>query len=353
MKNFYIFCLLLISNLGKAQNPAFIKFFDSNKFEIADQKQAASVLYYFTDSLLGNSKKFLLKEYFQNGKLKMIGTSYFENEREFFEGQFHYYNEQGKLSEITTFSKGYKLGASYHFYPNRKLKKEIVYEFNFQHDRSLEILENQGTYYESTLARGKLMEYVDSLGNVIISKGNGTIKQMVNYLGEDFVEEGTYENGLKSGQWKLVNLSASKIYLENYKNGELLKGELYYQGKKIKYKQYLKQPILPVFQFLKVKLMPIKTRASAYYHFSYFIYPNGNDNEIYKQVLAKFYLVIDVNNKIIDVEFATLLPKAVSSKLKQEFMASKGYVSAYFRGEPTKVKLPYYLTVFYGKDIVD
>ena len=293
---------------------------------------------------------FVIKEYYQNGIIKMIGSSYFKGNLEYFDGQFNYYDSEGQLIETTVFKKGYKLGNSYHFYANRKLKKELFYEYHPQHDTSLRILENQGLNHESIFARGRVIEYRDSIGNKIVSAGNGSVKLAVNYLGDDFIEEGSYVNGLKEGEWTLIAQQGGKTYVESYRKGKLIVGTYLNAGKRKKYKYLLSRPKVENINFIasyrEEVISPTTDYQKTYLTDINNSFLEGNSSI---DIIVECNLVIDKTGRLLDVEFFELMPKAISERIIEEVKRKGTFSAGRYRGEAKQMKLPHRLTFRYYK----
>lgn len=356
MNKLIFFLFLLLSTEVVAQTPAYVRYYDSAQLESGRKDGAVFTRFYFKSDTALINDTFTIREYAHHGKMNMIGSVYFKNDREFRHGTFNFYDESGTLREIINYKNGYKFGMAYSFYPNRELKKEVNYEYHTQHDTSLEILEGQGLNHESTFARGKLLTYIDSLGVKVITNGNGYLKLGVEYLGEAFLEEGKYANGLKEGLWTLTLKGSTITYSERYKDGDFVDGVLLKDGIATKYKYQLQRPTLPRINFVKSYVATNETlNDGRLYQHNFYAHPGTAllDNIKYKKVRADFKFVIDEQNKLNDIEFVTFLPKEVREKLKSEFLALKYFRSGVFRGQKRAMKLPSWLIVYYDENLID
>ena len=346
----------LLSTKVIAQTPAYVRYYDSAQLESGKKDGAAFTRFYFKSDTAEINDTFTIREYAHNGKISMIGSAYFKNDRELRHGTFNFYDDSGTLREIINYKDGYKFGLAYSFYPNRKLKKEVNYEYHTQHDTSLQILEGQGLNHESTFARGKLLTYIDSLGVTVITNGNGYLKIGVDYLGEAFLEEGKYSSGLKEGLWSLTAKGSTITYSEHYKDGDFVGGVLLKDGIATKYKYQLQRPRIPRLDFVRTYIAPNEAlNDGKLYQCNFYVYPGTAllDDINYKKVRADFKFVLDEHSKLKDIEFVTFLPKEVREKLKSEFMALKYFHSGVYRGEKRAMKLPSWLTVYYDENLID
>ena len=351
----FIFCVLFVSVIACAQNPVYVKYYNTGGLEVANKDSASYLRYYYKDTTQ-NANSYLIKEYYQTGKIKTIGSLYVVNGRERFNRTFNHYDENGVLRETVSYKDGYKLGASYSFYPNRKLKKEVIYDFNTQHDISLQIMEQQGINHDSMMAKGRLMEYVDTLGNKIITRGNGFFKEDVSYFGEQVLEEGNYVNGFKHGEWKLTTKDEAKVYIEKYKNGTFVEGDLHAYGKKHKYEKIVQQPNYQLFSANNTGLygpaLAVKLRISFqdYLREIGFKYADTWTENIEK-VMVSYNVIIDERGKYVDLEMITLLPDGVVSALKKEYQKIGFFSKGYYRGQAKQMKYPSRLILSYPKDL--
>lgn len=150
-----------------------------------------------------------VKEYYKNGKLKLIGKSA-KVEYNSLEGQCVFYYPSGIKQQVANYKKNLLSGDVYAYYPNGKLHTYKQYKTS-----------QEATYPPSYL----IIACNDSTGKVLAADSNGY------YIGysSDFksvVEEGNIKAGLRDGKWKGSNGNQKYLvtFEEEYRNGKLTSG---------------------------------------------------------------------------------------------------------------------------------
>lgn len=175
-------------------------------------------------------------------KLKLTGSGYFANNRIVYHGDFKVYNENEVKFQEFSFDNGKSTGLITEYFDNgslfRKLERVSAvdgYDFN-RAGADGNHVPNFGHYLF------KVNYLADASGKTLIEYGNGHLFERLNYLGEDFIEEGNYVDGFRSGVWKGKNSSGTKSYQEHYKKGVLKHGTLMAGGIKISYSKIFTAP---------------------------------------------------------------------------------------------------------------
>lgn len=186
---------------------------------------------------------FSFKDFYKTDhKLKLSGAGYFLKGVLKFHGNFTTYNFDGTKAEELSFEHGENKGEIIEYFKNGQIHRKserIKVRDMYEYDRSHAESNNLPNYSYYTY---KINYFADSLNKVFIRNGNGYLVQNLNYLGEDFIEEGNFKDGFRDGIWKGKNLSGSKTYLENYKKGMLQNGVFTAHGKETKYAKLFTAP---------------------------------------------------------------------------------------------------------------
>ncbi len=143
---------------------------------------------------------FVVKEYYKNGKLKMVGSSK-NNKTLKFQGPRVFFFQNGHRSLMSTYEDGEPLGDELAYYPNGKLYYNTTYK-----------ADHKPLCYELR----------DSTGQVLTQGGNG---KWIQYT-DDFKSikaEGPVVDGLRNGEWhvKVIGLD----YVQVYQNGRFVSSE--------------------------------------------------------------------------------------------------------------------------------
>lgn len=186
---------------------------------------------------------FTFIDFYKSGhKLKLSGAGYWQNKVLKFHGNFTTYNFDGTKAEELSFEHGENKGEIIDFFTNSQIHRKserIKVRDMYEYDRSHAELNHLPNYSYYTY---KINYLADSSNKVLIKNGNGFLAQNLNYLGEDFIEEGNFKDGFRDGVWKGKNLSGSLTYQETYKKGVLQNGILTAHGRKTKYNKLFTAP---------------------------------------------------------------------------------------------------------------
>jgi TonB family protein len=168
---------------------------------------------------------YVIKGYYKNGKLKLLGFSKTNNLNLKFEGKVTAFFPNGQKMRITNYDNGQMTGDIIEFYPNGMFYNR-------------EKISKSSTGEEKTL----LMDCSDSNGKVLAKNGNGTWLKLNGELTK-VTEEGPVVNGIEEGEWHHKSDSVEAI--TEYKNGKIVSvASLYKSGSKI-YSYVEKAPTFP------------------------------------------------------------------------------------------------------------
>jgi TonB family protein len=176
-----------------------------NSGEIVLKKDSADYFRITFPSDKTDRDLYVVKEFYVNGKPKMIGKSAvpFPNFKK--QGVFVEYFKNGQKKRIENFENGSPTGDILTYYPNGKLYHNENYDA-------------EGNQF-------KVTECGDSTGNILAQNGNG---RCINY-DADFklvTGEGPIANGLKDGEWH-GDANDSVKYVCIYNNGISVSGTSY------------------------------------------------------------------------------------------------------------------------------
>lgn len=140
--------------------------------------------------------------YYENGRLS--STGYYQQDNK--EGLWKNYYENGYLQSEGNYSEGDKNGLWKYYYMNGVLKQELYH-----------IIRKKG------LDEERMVTFSDSLGNITVKKGNG--KYYYFDPSTKWVEEGSYADSVKTGEWKGKDQDGKSSYVEEYKEGNCINGK--------------------------------------------------------------------------------------------------------------------------------
>ena len=155
------------------------------------------------------SALFNVTEFYKNGNRKLVGKSTVIDPPKYEEQRVTYY-ESGLRQNLSTFSKGEKVGKSFEYYTNGKLYRAIKFP-----DSPVE---------KSMDAQFDIIASFDSLGVAKVTNGEG------DYIGysDNFkyvTEAGKVHNGKRDGVWTGESKNIHSTFTETYKDGEFIGGE--------------------------------------------------------------------------------------------------------------------------------
>jgi hypothetical protein len=148
------------------------------------------------------------------------------NSQGFQDGNFVEFFPSGKMKERGSYKNGRKVGLAMSYYPSGK-SKSILQFFPEEHTIS---------HWPET--DFKILDYWDSTGNQIVTKGNGMCHCT---LVSGRREVGKVADGLRDSLWSEYS-GETLILMEDYFNGKMIDGVRYYKGKPFKYKKFESLP---------------------------------------------------------------------------------------------------------------
>jgi len=231
------FCCLFIffNSFAQRQNVYFFK--NPNKrVKIADSADWTRIISE-NDSM---PHKYIVKEYYKNGKPKLLGQSLYIDSL-VLDGNCLFYYPNGKKKRYSHYEQAQLHGDSYKYFPNGRVYSYIKYAPFIP------------LAYAKTPLPTLILAVNDSTGKELVINGNG---YFIDY-DDDFktvLEEGNLKDGLKEGEWKgmhyWLNDDGIKTdvitFTEHYKTGKLISGESTDANKKL-YK-YNEQEVAPKFK---------------------------------------------------------------------------------------------------------
>jgi TonB family protein len=138
-------------------------------------------------------------------------------------GDFVSFYENGNRESAGKYKDGNRIGLFIDWYKSKKLRMQSTYE-------------GAGTN------EPRIMQYWDSLGNMLVRDGEGTCECILDDYEDGLVQRGKVANGLKHETWKGYK-GGVQVFDEVYKNGELLNGKSFDQsGEVYPYSKILELP---------------------------------------------------------------------------------------------------------------
>jgi len=157
-----------------------------------------------------------VKEYYLNGKIRLVGKSVADIARSFqngdilLDGDCITYDQDGKKQSFVNYIAGQKNGMEYRYFPNGSIYCSISNE------------------YKGSAFKPKVLyrDCYDLNGNLICKDGNG---QWIEYDQRDNIElKGPVKDGLKEGVWHgIAKINPSIKYICKYNKGEMTGGTGY------------------------------------------------------------------------------------------------------------------------------
>lgn len=204
----FLLSACLLYNSSSAQQV--VTYHDNKGAETKDKSKTAFIRTIEADPAFLPLFKF--KEHFTDGQLRKDGFVKSIAGLQF-EGKLVVYNMKGiKLSE-EFYQNNRPLGEASYYYDNGQLKKQVNY---LNPPKEYRVFSHHNLFVE-------LINYYDSLGNILIDNGNGFLR--IDHE-KGLYDEGSYTNKLKHGQWKGIFIARSNPanYEEVYENGKLISG---------------------------------------------------------------------------------------------------------------------------------
>lgn len=206
-----VFLFILSTNIVQAQ----IIFRTYHKNNNAETKNLDEALYYREIAIAEDQSLIVTERYISTDKTKLYGHYNNIKEKKFVGQKFQAYsNGKIKAKEKYSFDAILIDTAEYYHY-NGKLK--IAYNYPYQ-------VEKEKTKVTDTL----ILLFQDSLGNRHLVNGNGYAELYIeSNTGDDTlynIEKGNFQNHKKTGEWTGKFLNGKYTFIEQYEDGQLIKG---------------------------------------------------------------------------------------------------------------------------------
>lgn len=173
--------------------------------------------------------KYVIKDYYLNGKLQMEGPS-IEQDTTIFDGEVTHYYKTGIMQSSTFFKNGILDGHATEFFEDGVIKRVIPYDNGIQNGVYKEYYPNgqlNGTIeFKNDVRDGFYVEYYDN-GNkkaqITFSQGEKDGKFLEFYSDGSIKNSAFFENGILQGETKMYDadgqLKNSGSFLDNQKHG--------------------------------------------------------------------------------------------------------------------------------------
>lgn len=214
----FLFCL--IAHAQKKQNVYFLK---KNGTEVT-LKDSADYIRIIEEPDSGENY-FPIKEFYANGKRKLIGKVSSFNPNIIYEGTVITYYQNGIKESSINYTNNVKTGNAFYFFTDGRVKKHKDYSTS-----------TNGTN------ESRLIYQIDTLGKVLVKDGTGYLIDTTNYKDKSIIEEGNYSNGFKEGEWKGRTVPEKSTFVENYSHGNLVSGTSIIGDNKYFYKTLMTPP---------------------------------------------------------------------------------------------------------------
>lgn len=247
------------------------------------------------------------------------------------------------VRKITKPAYGKTLYIEDHYRANAKMARKIEMEevfLTYSFDRAFGQLNNVPDFnYHSV----KLNYQADTAGATQVENGNGYLVETLNYLGEDFTEEGQYVGGRKSGVWKGKNALGTKFFEEVYHHGVLKRGFATFKGATTKYTTLF---TAPDYKYTNNHIAQLYLEDIGFYK-KYVPHYRKRDRGDY-WILAT--LVVDENGYVAEVDFdKPIANQKVAEDIRTTLLNMPKWKPARLRGINTKAKyacaIPFFKTM--------
>ncbi|WP_259069579.1 TonB family protein [Mucilaginibacter sp. X4EP1] len=218
---------VLLINISYAQKKDSAVYYLNKKGAVVASKNDAdySMVFLQPDSAVDKTL-YIIKGYYKNGALKLVGYSKTNNLNLKFQGRVTVFFPDGHKMRIMNYENGEMIGDITEFYPNGMFYNR-------------ETISKLSTGEEKTL----LMDCSDSNGKVLAKGGKGTWLKLNGELTK-VTEEGPIVNGVEEGDWHSRKSDSVETVTE-YKNGKIISvADVYKSGKKV-YSYLEKAPAFP------------------------------------------------------------------------------------------------------------
>jgi TonB family protein len=218
--------VLLISTAFAQKSDSSVYYLNKKGAVVSAKDDADYKMVFLPPDSAVDKSLFVIKGYYKNGKLKLLGYSKTNNLNLKFQGKVTVFFPDGHKMRITNYENGEMIGDITEFYPNGMFYNR-------------ETISKSATGEEKTL----LQDCSDSNGKVLAKNGNGTWLKLNGELTK-VTEAGPVVNGIEEGEWH-SRKSDSIEMLTEYKNGKISSvASVYKLGEKV-YSYLEKAPVFP------------------------------------------------------------------------------------------------------------
>lgn len=294
--------------LAQRQNVYFLK--DNGKY--VDVRDSADYVRIVRDPDSGTVLYNVLEFYLDGNKKLMAKSSAIDPPK--YEGMCVGYYPNEKKHTIISYKKGSKVGESYEFYPNGELYLELSYPDN----------NNRGNDFDNNYL---IKENTDSLGNALVTDGNGHAK----FYDDKFTyiqEEGDVKDGKRNSEWKGNSENPKITFTETYNNGVLITGTAIGEdGKNVTYTQYREVP--PQFKG--------GTQGFGRYLRNNINYPvYAREKNIQGKVILSF--VVEKNGELTEVKVNKSVDPGIDAEAVRVLKQSPKWLPGTMFGKPVRVR---------------
>lgn len=210
MKTLFVFFLgLLVLDVAFAQKKdTLVYYLDNSAKEVSNKADADVILMISPPDPTVNKNLFIVKGYYPNGKIKLLGSSTTPALPLNLHGVYYTFYPNGHKSRMQTFENGKLVGNIVEYYPNGEIYTVKTY------------IENGPPLFQ---------ECRDSTGVVLAEKGNGIWIDFGGDFGSVGIK-GKVEKGMPQGVW-VKKLNDSVTFEKMFKNGDLLSADRIYSYK--------------------------------------------------------------------------------------------------------------------------
>ena len=201
----FITSSVVIINAASAQKDTSLYYLTNAGRVVSTKDSADFFLFILPPDTSVDKNLFVVKEYYSNGKIRVIGGSLTNDLNLKFQGPQVTFFPNGHKMSIRNFNNGELTGDILEFYPNGHFYNKKSYEKTVKEETEL-----------------LLKDCSDSTGVVLAENGNGKwLNYDVNF--KKVTEEGKIEKGYRTGEWKQINYYGNynikgDTVLKNYGN---------------------------------------------------------------------------------------------------------------------------------------
>ncbi|MCO5947715.1 TonB family protein [Mucilaginibacter flavidus] len=286
-----------------AQQSGLIYYLKNNGTLVSAKDSADYSMVVFPPDTSADKNLYLVREYYKDGKLKLVTTSKTNDLNLKYQGAYVSYFSSGRKMRIGTFDNGEPAGHEIEYFPNGQLYNTKDY---------------------STDKKVLLMTCKDQAGGTLAENGNGKwIEYDENF--KDTTAQGDVLGGVMQGKWRgKINDSVS---FEN----EYINGRLKSAAKRFKYQ-------LPKDVIVKVDVFPqFVGGMEAFYKYlgRTMMYPvAARENNIQGKVIVSF--IVEKDGSLSDFKMTRSIP-ALDAEALRVLKLSPRWSPGLVKNEPVRV----------------